>query len=373
MLKKMLAGLVVIASMVAVLAPHAAGQGARVGGLPAVASAQAAAGVPAVALAQAGGGRGGGRGGGGDAFPSAKQFAESKQTQVHIAAAMKMAGNDLVAEAKAFCTPTGPQRPALARQAAGLPPEPDRLLEPIRVFENLYYIGFSDVGAWVIPTSDGIILFDTLNNAAEARDVIVPSLKKIGLDPAQIKYIIIGHGHNDHTGGGLYLQETYRPRILMGAPDWDTVLKGQRADRPVMKRDMDVTDGQKVTLGDTTVTLALTPGHTPGTIAMLMPVKHQGRTHTALILSGTQFPTRQSLAAFVHVFDDFARKQNAETALGGHPDILINKLPLMEALGRQYSAGPHPFLYGPERFGRYMSIMLECGRARLAALESGVS
>ena len=159
----------------------------------------------------------------------------------------------------------------------------------------------------------------------------------------------------------------------MGAPDWDTVLKGQRADRPAMKRDMDVTDGQKVTLGDTTVTLALTPGHTPGTIAMLMPVKHQGRTHTAMILSGTQFPTRQSLAAFVHVFDDFARKQNAETALGGHPDILINKLPMMEALGKQYPTGPHPFLFGPERFGRYMSIMLECGRARLAALESSAS
>lgn len=47
---------------------------------------------------------------------------------------------------------------------------------------------------------------------------------------------------------------------------------------------------------------------------------------------------------------DVARKQNAETALGGHPDILINKVPQMDALGR------------------YMSIMLECGRARLAAL-----
>jgi hypothetical protein len=30
-------------------------------------------------------------------------------------------------------------------------------------------------------------------------------------------------------------------------------------------------------------------------------------------------PTRQSLATFEHVFNDFARKQNAETALGGHP------------------------------------------------------
>jgi metallo-beta-lactamase class B len=325
----------------------------------------------AVVWAQAGQGGGGrGRGAQGDQFPTAQQFAASKPAQEHVANAMKIARNDLVAEAKAFCTPTGPQRPALARQAAGLKPEPDRLLEPIRIFENLYYVGFSDVGAWIIPTSDGIILFDALNNADEGRDVLIGGVKKLGFDPAQIKYLIIGHGHNDHTGGGLYVQNTYKPRILMGAPDWDTVIAGQRPDRPAMKRDMDVTDGQKITVGDTTVTLMLTPGHTPGTIAMLMPVKHQGRTHTALLLSGTQMPTRMSLATFEHVFNDFAKKQNAETALGSHPDILVNTLPAMEALGRQYPTGAHPFLYGPERFGRYLDIMLECGRARLAALES---
>ena len=327
-------------------------------------------------LVEAQGRQGGGRGRGGaqeERFPTPQQFASSKQTQQHIATAMKIAGSDLVADAKAFCTPTGPQRPALARQAAGLPPEPDRLLEPIKVFDNLYYLGFSDVGAWAIPTSDGIILFDALNSNDEARDVLVGGLKKVGLDPARIRYLIIGHGHNDHTGGGVYIQNTFKPRILMGGPDWDTVVASARPDRVVMKRDADVTDGQKVTVGDTTVTLMLTPGHTPGTIAMLMPVKHQGKPHTALILSGTQMPTRASLAAFEHVFNDFAKKQNAETALGGHPDILINKLPAMEALGKQYPGGAHPFLYGPARFSRYLDVMLECGRARIAALESGVS
>lgn len=325
----------------------------------------------AATFAHAQGGQGGGRGRGGqnENFPTAQQFDASKQTQQHVATAMKIAGSDLVPEAKAFCTPTGPQRPALARQAAGLAPEPDRLLEPIRMFENLYYVGFSDVGAWVIPTSDGIILFDALNNADEGRDVLIGGVKKIGLDPAQIKYLIIGHGHNDHTGGGLYIQNTYKPRILMGAPDWATVVAGQRPDRPVMKRDMDATDGQKVTVGDTTVTLVLTPGHTPGTIGILVPVKHQGRTHTVLLLSGTQMPTRASLAVFEHVFNDLAKKQNAEGALGSHPDILMNKLPAMEAMSKQYPKGPHPLLMGPEKFSRYLDIMLECGRARLAALE----
>jgi len=339
MLKKMLAGIVVATCVVAAWPSVVAGQ------------------------------RGGGRGN----FPTDKQLAESKEAQKHVAAAMTLAKSDLVAEAKAFCTPTGPQRVALARQAAGLPQLEDRPLEPIKIFDNLYYLGFSDVGAWAISTSDGIILMDALNSPDEARDILVPGLKKVGLDPARIKYLVIGHGHNDHTGGASYIQNTYGARVLMGGPDWDLVQKNQRADRPQPKRDMNITDGQKLTLGDTTVTLALTPGHTPGTIAMLVPVKHRGQPHTALIMSGTQMPTTQSIAAFEHVFNDFAKKQKAETALGGHPDILVNKLTVMETLTRGYPTGAHPFLMGEEKFGRYLSIVLECARARVAAQGSGAS
>jgi metallo-beta-lactamase class B len=301
-------------------------------------------------------------------FPTAQAFAESKAAQQHVAAAMKMAGTDLVAEAKAFCTATGPQREALARQAAGLPPIKDYQLEPIRLFENLYYIGFNDVGMWVVSTSDGLILFDTLNSPDEARDVIVPGLKKLGLDPARIRYIVIGHGHNDHTGGAAYLQGNYESRIVMGGPDWDAILAKPRPDRPMPKKDMVATDGQKITVGDTTVTLALTPGHTPGTIAMLVPVKHRGQTSTAVIFSGSQMPTKESLNTFEHVFTDFARAQKAESALGGHPGILMNSLETMEAIGKNYPLGAHPLLMGPEKFNRYLSIMLECGKARLAAL-----
>jgi metallo-beta-lactamase class B len=310
----------------------------------------------------------GGRGGGPE-FPTAKQFAESTVAQKHVAAAMALAKSDLVNEAKAFCTATGPQREALARQAAGLPPIADYVLEPTRVFENLYYIGFNDVGAWAIQTSDGIILIDTLNSSDEARDVLVPGLKKMGLDPARIRYIILGHGHNDHTGGASYLQGTYEARVLMGGPDWDSTIKGQRPDRPAPKRDIVVTDGQKITLGDTTVTLALTPGHTPGTLAVLFPVKHRGRTHTAMLMSGSQMPTRESLAAFEHVFNDIAKPLKPEAAVYSHPGVLLT-LDTLTNLRQRYSDGPHPLLYGEERFGRYLSIMLECGRARLAAVES---
>ena len=302
-------------------------------------------------------------------FPTAEALAASEEAQRHIDAAMALAGSDLMDEAKAFCTPTGPRRAALVRRDAGLPPIEDHVVEPTRVFENLYFIGFNDVGAWAIETSEGLILIDTLNTPDEARDVLVPGLEKMGLDPGQIKYIVIGHGHNDHVGGASYLQETYGARILISGPDWDLALSGERPDRPRPTRDMVVTDGQKLTLGDTTVTLALTPGHTAGTLAMFVPVKHLGRTHTALIFSGTTMPDQESLAVFKHVFDDFARPLKAETAIGGHPGISMNTLELHEQLRQRYPDGPHPLLLGEEPFDRYMSIMLECASARLAATE----
>jgi len=330
----------------------------------------------AMAMVQAqeqGAGRGGGRGGGGGGaaaaeFPTAQQFAESKDAQSHVATAMKIGGTDLAAEAKAFCTPTGPQREALARQAAGLPPIPDQAMGPIKLFDNLYYVGFNDVGAWVVPTSAGIIMFDALNSTDDITTVVEPGLKKAGLDPAQIKMVLLGHGHNDHTGGGSYLQSKYGAKMLMAAPDWEMVTRNTRADRPQPKRDGDVTDGQKLTLGDTTVTVVQLPGHTPGTIGLIVPVKFQGRTHSVMIMSGSQMPTQESLNTFAHVFNDLGKPQHVEAALGSHPGILMNSLPLMEGIGNRYPTGTHPLLIGEERFNRYSAIMLECGRARLAAL-----
>ena len=42
-------------------------------------------------------------------------------------------------------------------------------------------------------------------------------------------------------------------------------------------RDMIASDGHTLTLGDTTVTIYITPGHTPGTLSVLVPVRENGR------------------------------------------------------------------------------------------------
>jgi len=127
--------------------------------------------------------------------------------------------------------PVGAQRGAPAqdpglpteKQMAGLPPEPQVVIEPTKIFDNFYYFGFNTVGGWALTTSAGIILIDTLNSAEDAEKVIVPSLQKLGLDPTQIKYIIVQHGHADHFGGALYLQDKYNARVVMGAADWEII------------------------------------------------------------------------------------------------------------------------------------------------------
>jgi metallo-beta-lactamase class B len=297
-----------------------------------------------------------------------KQFKESKEAQEHVAKAMAIAKPDLLNEAANLCSARGPQRPAVLRQEAGFPPVPRQTLEPTKIFDNLYFIGFNDVGAWALTTSQGIIIIDSLYTPEDAEKVLIPSIQKAGLDPKQIKYVVIGHGHFDHFGGSSYLQKTYNAHILMSGQDWDFIVsQPQRPGTPLPMRDIVVTDGQKLTLGDTTITMMITPGHTPGSLAILIPVKDQGKPYIAFMPSGGFAPDRQSFAAIDRAIES-AKKAKTVALLSGHPGIYGDTLPMMETR-RKNPNGPNPFFYAPDRFARYLDIADECSKARTIATE----
>ena len=106
--------------------------------------------------------------------------------------------------------------------------------------------------AWALTTSDGIIVIDTLFDYAIEPE-IVEGMTTLGLDPREIKYVLISHAHGDHDQGAALLQSRYGAKVVMGAADWDSTLqRPATAAGGVPKRDIAVgADGRAITLGDT--------------------------------------------------------------------------------------------------------------------------
>ena len=84
----------------------------------------------------------------------------------------------------------------------------------------------------------------------------------------------------------------------MSEADW-TLLEGTRASWRKPRRELVATDGQKLTLGGTTLTLHITPGHTLGTISTLIPVLDGGTRHVAAYWGGTAFNWVANRAAYI--------------------------------------------------------------------------
>jgi len=173
---------------------------------------------------------------------------------------------------------------------------------------------------------------------------------------------VIGHHHRDHTGGLEYFQRMYNPTVLMGKLDWDVVLTSGSK----LRRGVDVLDGQKLTLGDTTLTLFLLPGHTPTSVSGILPAHYQGRTFNMLNLTASRFSTYASLAPFQRIFDE-AKRAKVEAVVQVHPEINMLKTDTIGALRTYPVRGPHPLLVTPDKAARYMDVELECGKARIAA------
>ena len=161
-------------------------------------------------------------------------------------------------------------------------------LPATKVFDQLYYLGHSDVSSWALATSDGIVLFDTLHSAEEAKTYIEDGLRSLKLDPAQIRYIIVTHGHPDHFGGSKYLQEKYHPHVIMSATDWESAKQfGTRnPEAGLATRDMVASDGETLTVGDTKIRIYVTPGHAPGALSTIFPVTDNGHPHVVSFFGG---------------------------------------------------------------------------------------
>lgn len=298
----------------------------------------------------------------------------------HVAAARAAARQDHIGLFNRLCTTEAPA--AAATPVAGATPRPAMPrpsppakstweAEAVKVFDNLYFVGEKEYSAWAVTTPDGIIILDTIFEYS-VDSQIVGGLEKFGLDPATIKYAIVSHGHRDHSGGAQYLQDSFKTRILLSAADWDMLANNTR-DPSKPKRDMVVTDGQKLTLGGETLTMYVTPGHTAGTVSTLVPVTDNGKPHLAAAWGGTAFNFTHTKERFetyiasVRRFSDIVTKAGADVLIANHTifDGSKTKLP---AMATRKPGDPHPYVIGTDSIKRYLKVAEECAQAEMRRL-----
>jgi metallo-beta-lactamase class B len=250
--------------------------------------------------------------------------------------------------------------------------------EPAKVFDNLYFVGGRIHSSWALTTRDGIILLDTLY-PYNSEELIVGGMKKLGLDPKTIQYVLISHAHGDHIGGAEMLQTRYGARVVMGGPDWDRVAKyPNRYKTMAPKRDIVAIDGMKITLGESAVTVWLTPGHTPGTLSYTFTVLDRGKPVNVAYSGGTGFnsvnntpdPGIRNFQTYIDSQKHIAEKAattKATVILSNHSefDNAFNKNRMLAGRGD----GPHPYELGADWVQRYFRVMQDCARAAQLKLE----
>jgi metallo-beta-lactamase class B len=301
-----------------------------------------------------------------------------------IKAAKRAAGLDYAAAFLRICVAPdnldGPAgrggAPAAARTV------PDRALwyaRPYKVFDNLYFVGTKIHSSWALTTNDGIILIDTLFDYAVEPE-IVDGLTTLGLDPRSIKYVLISHAHGDHDQGAALLQSRYRAKIVMGAADWESTLQ-RPASTPggVPQRDVAVApEGAKITLGGTTVDVIATPGHTPGTLSYIFPVRDNRRPMVVAYSGGTAFNFPRRAENFA-IYRDSQRKMAKAASAAGATVVMSNHTEFDRAYDRvriaqlpRTAGEKHPYESDPATVLRYFDMGADCAEAqRLSMREDG--
>ena len=231
---------------------------------------------------------------------------------------------------------------------------------PIKVFDNLYYVGPGEVSVWLIPTTDGLILIDSAQEPLV--DHVLDSIRKSGFDPRNIKYILLTHGHLDHFGGAGKIKAASGGSARVAALDEDWTLieatyknpgRGNQDRGVALTRDMVLREGQTLTLGKTGLKIYKMPGHTPGSASIAFTVYDNGRPHKALVFGGPG--QRNGVEGGTQFLETIRRlkREFADIEVPVHVHSYLNTYPTpnggtvfepAKLLAQRKPGQPHPFV-----------------------------
>jgi len=287
--------------------------------------------------------------------------------QSHIDAARRAAGTRWADRLGGFCNlamPNRPDAPPNRAQPATPVESADWPEAPAKIFDNLYFVGSKGVSAFAIDTPEGIIVTDAMW-AYDVKKSVIDGLRTLGLDPARIRYVIVPHGHPDHYGGANFLHDNYGARVVLPSGDLELISQGPKYDTTPIPTSHDVLvgDGDKLTLGGTTVNFTVMPGHTPGGVVMTFPVYDHGKRHQMLIWAAggatpgsTDGQVKQ--AAALKTLIARTASEHVDALADNHGShLLVDRMRADPGQGNL-------FLIGEAAVGSYLTMRAECDMAR---------
>ena len=230
-------------------------------------------------------------------------------------------------------------------------------IPPIKVFDNLYYVGPGFVSVWLIPTSDGLMLIDSAQEPYV--DHVIDNIRKAGFDPRRIRYILITHGHLDHFGGAAKIQALSGARVAMLEEDWQLIEASAKGNAQLAavtpKRDMVIKEGDTITSGSTSLKVYKLPGHTPGSASFEFTVYDGKQSHKAFVFGGpgqrngieggTQFLA--SIERLQRQFGDVDVAVHVHSWLATYPYPGGGVFERAQLLAKRTAGEPHPFVDNP--------------------------
>lgn len=300
----------------------------------------------------------------------------------HMRNAREIAGADLYAHYVHRCIIDQIYRRTLSRgiQASGVIPA-------TRVFDQLYFVGENAVSSWLLDTGDGYVLFDAQVSPEALQNTVESGMRELGLDPADIRFLVITHAHGDHFGGARYLAETYGTRIIATEGDWAQMerQKHPAATAPadsvqaqwgsrVPDRDIVVADGERMRIGDSELYFYITPGHTDATLSTVFEVTDGAQNHTVGFFGGLGTPStregKMQLIASAESFKSVVRERNIDVLVANH-QTQDQSIPKLEELRLRQPGDPNPYVLGSDAYIRYLSVQQECTRFAMAQQGQG--
>lgn len=308
-----------------------------------------------------------------------------------LSATRQLAGGDryLTITQNLQCHEPGPD----GRPIDAAPSTPNEMVPPTRIFDNLYYIGGTRTGSWLITTADGYVMIDGMYGDSP-ETVTIPGMRALGLDPAKVRYILITHSGPDHAGGTKYWQERFGTRIMMSQQDWDAILNPQpgswvldrrpKEQRPLQERewvgppklDLVGKDGDTLTLGGLTVRIYFTPRTAGGGgLSFIVPVRDGGKPHVWATYGNTGLPRtvadQEIYRASVQRFLGEMQGAKVDVLTSSHPFVDGSNLRIVELAGRRPGAS-NPFVIGQESARRYIEILDQCAGLVMARNAAGL-